>query len=90
MDGTMHMLYARYGRVKMELKLKELFGEDMRETGQEGGEITFSQYLSAVENIQIQTFYSTTKGKTAASKDTYKLDAAVFAATVSSNNSAVI
>lgn len=32
-DKTMNMLYARYGRFKMELKLKELFGEDMHETG---------------------------------------------------------
>lgn len=57
----------------METKLKELFGEDMHETGREGGEITFSKYLNAVENIQLQTFYSTTKGKIALEKDTYKM-----------------
>jgi len=71
-DETMHMLYTRYGRSKMESKLKELFGEDMHETGREGGEITFSKYLSAVEKVQIQTFFGTTKGKIAAMKDTIK------------------
>jgi hypothetical protein len=57
----------------MESKLKELFGEDMHESGREGGEITFAKYLNAVEKIQIQTFYNTTKGKTALMKDTYKM-----------------
>ncbi len=62
-DKTMNMLYARYGRFKMEAKLKELFGEDMHETGREGGEITFSHYVEAVERIQIQTFWNTSKGR---------------------------
>jgi hypothetical protein len=53
----------RYGRVKMEIKLKELFGEDMHENGREGGEITFTQYLAAVERVQMQTFWGTTKGR---------------------------
>lgn len=56
----------------MELKLKELFGENMHETGREGGEITFSRYLTAVENIQLRTFYETTKGRIAAAKDTLR------------------
>jgi hypothetical protein len=57
----------------MESKLKELFGEDMHETGREGGEITFAKYLNAVEKIQLQVFYNTTKGKIALDKDTYKM-----------------
>jgi len=56
-DGTMEMLYARYGRSKMEEKLKQLFGEDMHETGREGGEISFSKYLHAVEEIHVQAFF---------------------------------
>ena len=32
-DETMSMLYARYGRVRMESKLKELFGDGLEETG---------------------------------------------------------
>lgn len=72
-DGTMSMLYARYGRVKMELKLKELFGQDMIETGREGGEITFSTYLAAVEKLQLRAFFGTTKGKIAMQKDTFKI-----------------
>lgn len=71
-DETMHILYARFGRTKMELKLKELFGEDMHETGREGGEIPFSKYINAVEKIQVQTFYGTTKGRISAMKDTYR------------------
>ncbi len=50
----------------MELKLKELFGEDMHETGREGGEIFFSSFLKAVEKVQMQTFWNTTKGRLAA------------------------
>jgi len=53
----MEMLYARYGRSKMEEKLKQLFGEDMHETGREGGEISFSKYLHAVEEIHVQAFF---------------------------------
>ena len=52
----------------MESKLKELFGEDMHETGREGGEITFTKYLNAVERVQMNIFLSTTKGAIAASK----------------------
>jgi len=67
-DETMNLLYARYGRAKMESKLKELFGEDMHETGRQGGEITFSSYLKAVEKVQMNMFLNTTKGKIASSK----------------------
>ena len=59
----MNMLYARYGRFKMESKLKELFGDDMHETGREGGEITYSKYVAAVERIQMQSFWNTNKGR---------------------------
>ncbi len=62
-DETMNMLYARYGRSKMEIKLKELFGVNMLETGREGGEITFQQFVAAVDKVQLQTFRITTKGK---------------------------
>ena len=62
-DETMNMLYARYGRAKMEMKLKELFGENMLETGRQGGEISFSQFIHAVDKVQLETFWKTTKGR---------------------------
>ncbi|CAM9528607.1 unnamed protein product [Chrysoparadoxa australica] len=62
-DETMNMLYARYGRTKMEAKLRELFGEEMKESGTQGGEISFLEYLAAVQNTQLQTFLSTNAGK---------------------------
>lgn len=72
-DDTMNMLYARYGRAKMELKLRELFGDDMPENGRVGGgEIDFPAYLAAVERTQMQTFLGTTKGKMVASKSVSK------------------
>lgn len=67
-DETMNMLYARYGRSSMELKLKELFGADMHETGLEGGEITYTKFIEAVERVQIKTFWGTSKGRIVASK----------------------
>lgn len=67
-DETMNLLYARYGRAKMESKLKELFGEDMHETGRQGGEISFSRFVRAVEAVQLGSFLSTTKGRIAASR----------------------
>ena len=69
----MTVIADRYGKGKMETKLKELFGENMLETGREGGEITYSKYLNAVEKIQIQSFYSTQKGKIALARDTFKM-----------------
>ena len=62
-DETMAMLYARYGRQHMELKLKELFGTDLTENGTEGGEIDFPTYLRAVEKTQLLTFLRSTAGK---------------------------
>lgn len=67
-DETMNMLYARYGRNRMETKLKELFGNEMHENGRQGGEILYPEYIKAVERIQLQTFWSSTKGKMTAAK----------------------
>jgi hypothetical protein len=36
----------------MEVKLKELFGEDMHETGRQGGEITFSKFLKVSHAVR--------------------------------------
>jgi hypothetical protein len=52
----------------METKLRELFGANMHETGLEGGEIGYPEFLRAVERIQQQTFWGTTQGKIAASR----------------------
>jgi len=62
-DETMGMLYERYGRQRMEGKLREIFGSNMQETGKQGGEINFRQYLEAVERIQYETFSQTSLGK---------------------------
>lgn len=62
-DETMNMLYARHGRDIMEKKLKELFGSDMHETGREGGEISYEKFQEALHRVQMNTFWSTTKGK---------------------------
>lgn len=68
-DETMRMLYARHGRVKMEAKLKQIFGNNMPENGKiGGGEIDYGGYIQAVEKIQTDHFFSTTKGKNVASK----------------------
>jgi hypothetical protein len=52
----------------METKLKEMFGENMHETGREGGEISYQDFVSSLENIQRTTFFSTNQGKIALSK----------------------
>mmetsp|Transcript_31120 Transcript_31120/g.71959 ORF Transcript_31120/g.71959 Transcript_31120/m.71959 type:complete len:127 (+) Transcript_31120:524-904(+) len=62
-DETMNMLYERYGRQRMEAKLRGLFGNNMQETGTQGGEIDFFQYLEAVERTQYQTFMTTSMGR---------------------------
>jgi Ca2+-binding EF-hand superfamily protein len=67
-DETMNMLYARYGRSTMESKLKELFGTDMHETGREGGEIIYEQFVEATHKVQMKLFWGTTKGKNIANK----------------------
>ena len=63
-DETMNMLNARYGRSNMENKLKQLFGANMHETGLEGGEISFPEYLASVERVQMDAFWCTNRGKT--------------------------
>ncbi len=55
----------------MEQKLKELFGEDMHEFGLEGGEISFTRYLRAVERVQLNMFLETNRGKKA--KELHKM-----------------
>jgi len=67
-DDTMSMLYARYGRKEMEVKLRILFGKEMKETGSEGGEITFLQYLEAVQKTQLEKFLATSLGKKSCQK----------------------
>jgi hypothetical protein len=49
----------------MEKKLRELFGREggeMQEIGREGGEISYAEFIRAVEKVQVQTFWNTTQG----------------------------
>lgn len=39
----------------MEIKLKELFGHNMQETGREGGEINFTQFTDSFEKSQLNS-----------------------------------
>lgn len=52
-DDTMSMLYARYGRDKLESKVKEMFGHDL---GNSNGDkdLTFLEYLDAVTKKELQ------------------------------------
>jgi hypothetical protein len=43
----------------MESKLRELLGHNMEETGREGGEIDFSQFLDSLEKSQLNTVSAT-------------------------------
>jgi len=58
-DETMHMLYARYGKERLEDEMKALFGEDLR-TSDGDGSLSFNEYLKAV-NVRLPK--TTTKGK---------------------------
>lgn len=62
-DETMIMLYARYGRGNIETKLRELFGTGMKESGKQGGEITFGEYITAVNRLQNSTFWNSNMGE---------------------------
>ena len=42
-DETMHMLYARYGKARLESQMKALFGEDLK-TEDGDGELSFNEY----------------------------------------------
>eukprot|EP01138_Halocafeteria_seosinensis_P007812 gb/GECG01007982.1/.p1 GENE.gb/GECG01007982.1/~~gb/GECG01007982.1/.p1 ORF type:complete len:252 (+),score=51.08 gb/GECG01007982.1/:1-756(+) len=44
-DETMHMLYARYGRERLESEMKALFGDKLNNGN---GTLTFNDYLKAV------------------------------------------
>lgn len=65
-DGTMDMLYERYGRARMEEKLRQLFGR-VNENGAQGvgggGEIDFFQYLKTMEQAQMDMFMKTDIGR---------------------------
>lgn len=67
-DETMNFLYVRYGAGAVEKKLRELFGEDMKETGREGGEISYLHFIEALEKVQMNKFWGTNKGKNVASR----------------------
>ena len=67
-DETMNFLYVRYGAGAVERKLRELFGDNMKETGREGGEISYQHFIDAVEKVQMDKFWKTNKGRNVASK----------------------
>jgi Ca2+-binding EF-hand superfamily protein len=46
-DETMSMLYARYGKERLEKQMKSLFGEDLK-TEDGDGELDYCEYLKAV------------------------------------------
>ena len=60
-DETMHMLYARYGKDKLESQMKALFGDDLK-TSDGDGELSFGEYLKAV-NVRIPRSKKKMKGK---------------------------
>lgn len=67
----------------METKLKELFGGNKEEEGREGGEISYQEFLRAVERVQVQSFWGTTQGKIVASHS--KKDLVTMQTTLASN-----
>ena len=52
-DETMHMLYARYGKDRLEQEMKALFGDNLGGNGEGGdGSLSFNDYLKAV-NVRV-------------------------------------
>lgn len=52
-DETMHMLYARYGKERLEQEMKALFGDNLGGNGEGGdGSLSFNDYLKAV-NVRV-------------------------------------
>ena len=45
-DETMHMLFSRYGKARLEAEMKALFGDSLSTDGD--GTLTFADYLKAV------------------------------------------
>lgn len=72
LDETMHMLYARIGREKMESTITKLFGGDdgapIVEQGHQGGEINFTRYWEVVDREQKKMFSESELGRTLAEK----------------------
>ena len=58
-------IMSRYGRRALETKLKEIFGSHINQPGIEGGDITFQDYIRAMERVQLQMFHGTAKGRLA-------------------------
>lgn len=50
-DETMHMLYARYGKDRLEIEMKALFGDNLG-NGEGDGSLSFNDYLKAV-NVRV-------------------------------------
>ena len=60
-DETMNILYHRYGKAKMEVKIREIFGE-RKDSGLEGGEIGFARFLASFSKSQEETYWNTSQG----------------------------
>jgi len=78
LDETMHMLYARIGREKMESTITKLFGGDdgapIIEHGHQGGEINFTRYCEVVDREQKKMFSESELGRMLAEKKNRKID----------------
>lgn len=51
-DETMHMLYARYGKERLEQEMKALFGAQITNGDSGDGSLSFNDYLKAV-NVRV-------------------------------------